>query len=135
MLLFHTYLAPSEIHGVGLFSSEFIPAGSLVWRFDSKFDKCFSDEVKESFPNHIQQYIEIHGFRDLTTGFWILDGGNDLHVNHSNMPNIEERGEIVDGVTRFLYANRDIRPGDELTQNYLEYDQVAATKLSYNQKE
>ena len=135
MLLVDTYLAPSQIHGIGLFTREFIPEGKLIWTFNSTFDRCITNESKILLPEHIQTYIEVHGFRDLTTGLWILDGGNDLHVNHSDSYNVEERGEIIGGVTRNLYANRDIRADEELTQNYLEFDEVAKFKLSYNQKE
>lgn len=130
MLTVPTYLARSNIHGVGLFTSVDIPAGELIWSFNSLFDKSMTDEQFSQLPDHIQRYIKIHGFKDVNSGLWILDGGNDLHVNHSDDPNVIECGDLIDCITKNLYASRDISAGEELTQNYLEFCQVAKLKLA-----
>ena len=129
MLTIPTYLATSSIHGVGLFTAVDISAGQLVWYFNDLFDRFMTDEQFAQLPSHIQRYIEIHGFKDVNSNIWILDGGNDLHVNHSDDPNVIEDGELVGCITKNLYASRDISAGEELTQNYLEFCQVAKLKL------
>ena len=44
---------PSPIHGVGLFADEFIPKGTIMWRFDPTFDIFFpKDEAKRLHSLH-----------------------------------------------------------------------------------
>lgn len=128
MLHVKTYLAQSKIDGLGLFTSVPIKKGELVWSFNPHFDKCIEDKDKCALPDHIQRYIERHGFKDIESGYWILDGGNDLYVNHSNTPNVIETGDIENGVTRDLIAARDILAGEELTENYIEFDAICELK-------
>jgi len=122
MLLFKTYLAPSHIHGVGLFSDEFIPKGAIVWKFDPLFDKMWTDDQKRLLPEHIQEFIDKHGFYDRNSHFWVMDGGNDIHVNHSKKPNLVE-SNIDRSITKDLIAIKDIHPGEELLENYEEWDE------------
>ena len=36
---------PSKIHGVGLFADEFIPKGTITWRFNPVWDIVFPKEL------------------------------------------------------------------------------------------
>ena len=38
MMLIRTFLAPSEIQGLGVFAGEFVPGGSELWVLTPKFD-------------------------------------------------------------------------------------------------
>ncbi len=38
MMLVKTYLAPSQIQGLGVFAGEPIPCGSQLWVLNPKFD-------------------------------------------------------------------------------------------------
>ena len=120
MLLVDTFIAPSEIDGVGLFTKEDIKKGQVVWTFNKIFDKRITDYDKKELPDHIQRFIERSGFLD-KSGWWVLDGGNDLLVNHSNDPNLIESGDNPD-ISEDLIATRDIKAGEELTENYREWD-------------
>jgi hypothetical protein len=126
MLKYETHIAKSNIHGLGLFTNVDIKKGSVVWEFNEVFDKKISDHDKIRLPEHIQKFIERHGFKDVT-GWWILDGGNDLYVNHHNDPNLIQSDE-PNPISKSLIASRDIKTGDELTENYLEWDDMVKLK-------
>lgn len=92
-----TYVAPSSIHGRGLFAKQRIPRGSYIGSFRGPPAR-----------------------RDGTYVLWVHDGArvvgrsgrNKLrYLNHSDRPNAE-----FDGFD--LYAKRTIGPGDEITIDY-----------------
>jgi SET domain-containing protein len=126
MLLIETYVASSEIEGVGLFTKVDIKKGQIIWTFNALFDKKFTEYEKKSLPEHIQKFIDIYGFLD-KSGWWVLDGGNDKYVNHGNQPNLIE-SDIPNEITRDLIAVRDIKAGEELTENYKEWDLMVDLK-------
>ena len=39
MMLVQTYVAPSEVEGVGVFAAKKIEKGDLIWRYDPSFDR------------------------------------------------------------------------------------------------
>jgi uncharacterized protein len=120
MLLIKTKVLPSRIHGLGLFADEFIPKGTIVWKFLPGFDQRFTHEQISGFPSIVQKYLARHAsFRKSNLYLLCADEGN--YFNHSDAPNVhsvEYEGELEMPV----YALRDIHPGEELTEDYGEYD-------------
>jgi SET domain-containing protein len=117
MLMVSTYLAPSAIEGLGVFTSEFIERGRLIWSLNPKFDIFIRPEEIESYPAYLQDYIARYTYPHLEIpGVVILDADNGKFMNHSLAPNTDFR--IFDRG----YALTDIAPGDELTCNYHEFD-------------
>ena len=53
MLLVKTHIAPSQIHNLGLFADEFIPAGTEVWRFTPGYDLELTVEEMEKHPQYV----------------------------------------------------------------------------------
>ena len=45
MLLVETELRPSPIQGIGVFLLQPVCRGELIWRFDSRIDRVYSEEV------------------------------------------------------------------------------------------
>ena len=43
MLTVKTYLAPSALHGIGLFTAESIPANTTVWQYDEHVARINSE--------------------------------------------------------------------------------------------
>ena len=117
MLMVSTYLAPSAIEGLGVFASEFIERGSLVWTLNPKFDIfVYPDEV-DSYPPHMRNFITRYSYPHLEIpGVVVVDCDNGRYMNHSLTPNTDFR--IFDKG----YALADIAPGTELTCNYHEFD-------------
>ena len=57
MLMVETELRPSSIHGVGTFLLEDVKAGDLIWRFDSRIDRIFSNAELATMPERLQAFL------------------------------------------------------------------------------
>ncbi len=59
MLLIKTYLDTRKIlhAGIGLFAGEFIPKGTIVWKFDEGIDMLFTDEEFSNAPETKKEQI------------------------------------------------------------------------------
>jgi SET domain-containing protein len=114
MLLFDTELRPSPIHGIGVFLLEDVRAGDVIWRFDSRIDRIYSDDELDSLPPKLQEFLRTYSTWHEAAGLWVLCGDNGRHFNHSDSPNTISRGiAFSDDV-----AAADIRAGTELTSDY-----------------
>src|SRR5580704_5514576 len=125
MLLIRTTIAPSEIHGLGLFAAEPVSRGAAIWRFSSGLDLEISELDFEKFMPYEQDVILFYGFHSKKTGKYHLSFDDVRFMNHAEEGNItidEARG-TEDDVEFVLVAARDIAEGDELTQNYFEFDE------------
>jgi uncharacterized protein len=121
MLTVSTYIAPSAIEGLGVFSAEFIPAGRLLWNLNPKFDIFIDQREIEGLAPHVQDFIARYSYPHLEMpGVVIVDSDNGRFMNHSLAPNTDFR------VFDKGYALVDIAQGDELTCNYYEFDPTFA---------
>jgi SET domain-containing protein len=124
MLLIRTTVAPSTIHGLGLFAAEPITKGAAIWRFSPGLDLEISPADFEKFTRYEQDIILFYGFNSRKTGKYHLSFDDVRFMNHADPGNVtvdEGRG-TEDDVEFVLVAARDIAVGDELTQNYYEFD-------------
>jgi len=120
MLLVPTYVAPSAIHGLGLFAAEPIPAGTVVWRFNSVLDRVLDRAWAASLPEVAQQFLARYAYRRGTQ--LVLCGDDGRFVNHSDAPTLAERPDTAS------VAARDIAAGEELTEDYRAFDDDFVTK-------
>lgn len=116
MLTINTYLAPSRVHGIGLFAAEFIPAGSPVWKYNRYIDKIFKKDVFLAICNRLDSCSLRHflnsSYRRGGRYFYLTD--NARFINHSD---VHENICFVDDNTEV--SLRDIEPHEELLENYL----------------
>lgn len=116
MMLVPCYLAPSEIEGLGVFSSVPIKRGDIVWRFDDRFDRLIAkSEIADAAP-HLQIFFERYcydmpGWPDHLA----LDADEGRFMNHADLPNLDFSGPDK-GI-----AKRNIPAGVELTCDYREF--------------
>ena len=115
MFTVKTYLDKSEIHGFGVFASEFIRRGSLIWEL-SDLDILISEDRYKRLSNVSKSYIDNFAYKQRVVR--VLCSDNAKYVNHSEIPNMEA------GV-----ALTDINIGDEITENYYLFDDLADDKL------
>jgi SET domain-containing protein len=117
MMLVRTYLAPSEIQGLGVFAGEFIRAGMQMWALNPKFDIFLHASEIESLPVHMLDFVERYSYPHLEMpGVRVVDCDDGKFMNHSATPNTDFR------IFEKGFAIKDIAAGDEITCNYYEFD-------------
>ena len=120
MLCVETKIGPSKIHGIGLFAAEFIPKGTVVWRFTPGFDARFTAQQILRLPAAVQIYLTCYAWKSKKSGLYCLASDGAKHFNHSNTPNCRSRYEPEEPevVTR---AVKNIRVGTEITDDYASF--------------
>ncbi len=116
MLLVRTELRPSSIHGLGLFAAEFIPKGTRVWEYREGFDYRVSEQFVKSLPEPAQSTLR--HYSALWGGGYVISADDARFLNHSNVPNLQTFSEPDCDI-----AVRDIQIGDELLEDYREFDE------------
>jgi SET domain-containing protein len=111
-------LAPSGVHGIGVFALRDIPRGCRSLFSSGTGDWIrISFEEAEKLPEHSRNLVETYCLYDETHyfvpehGFKLMD--IVLYLNHSDQPNI---ASVNDGEE--FEALRDINAGEELLVNY-----------------
>ncbi len=112
-------LDKSHKHGIGLFANQDIQAGELVYSASPKLDLNISQETFESLKSGEQEEIRYWGFWIEENKVWHVDFDMSKFINHSFQANISQDATKTD---TYLIAVRDIKKGEELTQNYLEFE-------------
>ncbi len=93
------YVAPSDIHGRGLFAARALSAGELIGVYEGQVVETDSPYVL---------WIE----NEQGDGWTGHDGNNEMRfMNHADEPNAE-----MDGLN--CYALEEIEQGDEITIDY-----------------
>jgi uncharacterized protein len=111
LLLIEHFVAPSPVHGLGVFSSGFVPAGTKVWIFHPLIDREIPKGDLSDLPPHVVSLIERHAEYFPEREIFRLSGDGDHFMNHADSPNIEDR---VDE----MFACKDIHSGEELFIDY-----------------
>ena len=126
-MLIETRVAPSGIHGLGLFAVQFVPRGTPVWKFQPGFDHDFSPAQFAALPPLARQHTRWFCFVSQLDGHIILSGDHACFINHSLAPNTGAAKAV--GLPVVTVALRDIAAGEEITCNYFDYDADTAWKL------
>lgn len=114
MMMVETVLGASAIHGTGVFLAEPVTKGTLLWKFDSRMDRVYSESEILSLPPLAQQFMRTYCTWHAGIELWVLCGDNGRHFNHSDTPN-----SISDGIAFGCdYAASDMAAGTELTSDY-----------------
>lgn len=127
MMLIRTRVAPSAIHGMGLFAAEAAPKGTPIWRFETGFDREFSSEQVASLPARTHEHLRWFGYVTTDTGRVVLSGDHSCFMNHSATPNTGAPPQATQPVT--TVALRDIAAGEEISCDYSSFDADTAWKL------
>ncbi|MBU2562356.1 MAG: SET domain-containing protein [Nanoarchaeota archaeon] len=123
MLTIKTSLKEFKNKGIGLISEEFIKKGTVVWKFDPIIDIIVDEE---KIPEEAVDFYDIYAVR-IDENKLMLNTDNARFMNHSENPNIKSHGELEEDI-----AVEDINPGEEITINYKEIEEVP---LNFENKE
>jgi len=118
MFLIKTKLGASKIHGIGVFTDQFISKGTLVQKFIPGVDVEITQNQVDNLPSVAKAYIHSYAYKHKRTGNYILPSDDTRFLNHSETPNLisSDVDEEID------VAVRDIQAGEELTVNYKHFD-------------
>lgn len=120
MLLVKTKLGLSPISGIGLFADQFIPIGTVIWKFTEGIDEKLSDEqITELEKEYPLESLKKYLYRSKSSNLHILCGDDGRFINHSFQPNTLDSSEDDEG---FTMASCDINPGEEITSDYSGFD-------------
>lgn len=110
MLVVRTYVAPSRIHGLGVFAGHPLKAGTLVWVFDPVIDQVITHDQLAALPDTVRDIALSRSFVSENRQT-ILSRDNGVFLNHSERPNIA-------GESSEAFALHDIEMDEELTEDY-----------------
>ena len=124
MLFVETYVAPSEVHGMGLFAAKKIPKGTKIWEFAPDFDLVLSEEDVQRLSEPCRERVLWYAYYNAERMRYILCSDDARFMNHSNEPNTMSVGfGKKEGEGRTIAA-RDISPDEELTEDYMVFEEI-----------
>ena len=124
MIMIDYEVKSSPVHGAGLFTRQDIRAGDLIAVASPSLDVNITPDVFESLTQREQDEILYWGFFDENYtggGVFHVDFDNTKFINHSLDGNVMQDAAHHE---MYLVAARDVVAGEELTQNYLEFETV-----------
>ncbi len=110
-------LKKSKIHGIGLFAGQDISKGQKIYTGNENLDLFLSEEECSKLALDEQNTIKHYGYFDKAKSKWHLSFDDIRFCNHSSDGNITLK-------EKSLVAKRDIAKGEELTQDYREFEQL-----------
>ena len=113
MLLVRTYVAASQVEGVGVFAAESVTGGAQIWRLDPGFDRLIPTDDWLASPPFLKELLDRYAYPSPDRpGFIVYEVDNGRFMNHSVTPNTDF-SQAEGG-----FALRDIAAGEELTCDY-----------------
>ncbi|WP_133406754.1 SET domain-containing protein [Parashewanella tropica] len=117
-------IAPSSIHGIGLFAEQSIQKGEVIYTEVPELDLHISKEQFTKLDKNEQFFIEHYGFFNEVKGYWHLSHDNIRFCNHATQSNITWKDNA------YLIALKDIAQGEEIVQDYREMNSYSCRALN-----
>jgi uncharacterized protein len=114
MLFVQTELRPSSIHGVGTFLLEPVKKGQLIWRFDPRIDRTYTEAELAAMTDVCKELLDNYGCWDEKKRVWLLYGDEMRYTNHSDDPVLQ----AISGPLGDVVAARDLAKDEEISVNY-----------------
>ncbi|MFO1129550.1 MAG: SET domain-containing protein [Rhodospirillales bacterium] len=114
MMLVKNYVAPSGIHGVGVFAGESIAKGTRLYQFVEGVDITMTREQAAAYSTEFARFMNIFAYVDPIDRTMVISIDNSRFMNHSDDPN-------TDWDDTFGWATRDIDKGEEITCDYYNF--------------
>ncbi len=123
-------IANSNIEGKGVFATQNIAKDALVWVFVAGHDITMTVDEHEALSTSEKELIDKTGYLSPWSKLWIFPPQGDpaQYTNHSNKNNLTVVYDESVSSEPYFVANRDIVVGEELTNNYHEFDQITRSK-------
>lgn len=116
----------SNIDGKGVFATNSIAKGAIVWQYTEGHDKRITREGFEQLDEATKTSLQRTAYLSPTTKMWVIPPDNDpaCYTNHDPTgfnTSVSFEPEISD--EPLFRANRDIKAGEEITNNYTDFDE------------
>lgn len=111
MLLIDHFVAPSEVHGLGVFAGQSVARGAKVYQFHPLIDREMTEADLTNLPESVRRLVKRHGDYDPENRIFRLSADGVFYMNHADDPNLEDQGNE-------MFALRDIQIGEELYCDY-----------------
>lgn len=115
MFKIKTKIKKSSIHDMGLFADENISAGQEIYIIEESLDLLVPTNKFDILPKESREFISHYGYLDKNKNMYHLSYDNIRFCNHSKDANLTLKDKT-------LISKRDIENGEELTQDYREFE-------------
>ena len=131
----YTEVRQSPLHGMGLFAKIDIPAGTVWWKArrsqvillnQRQYLTLMSSQLNAVMDN-LLTIASIYGYYSIRLDSIIICLDDARYVNHSDTPN---SGAPLNGDPLCSMTLREIRAGEEITENYSCYDYCAWSSIT-----
>jgi len=114
----------SSINGRGVFALSDIPKGRIVWQFADGHDLVMSSEEFKKLDEETKDQMQKVAYLSPTSRMWISPPEDDpaCYTNHSRQNNTTVVVDAKISPEPYFVANKDIKKGEEITNNYYEFD-------------
>ena len=119
MILIDYEIKSSKIHGAGMFTKQNIKRGELIAKASPALDVDIPSQIFEKLEQREKDEILYWGFFDAPRNVYHVDFDNTKFINHDKNGNITQDPNHLE---MYLVAKRNIKKGEELLQNYLEFE-------------
>lgn len=121
----------SKIDGKGVFAKAGIKKHTIVWQYTNGHDKKMTQEQFDSLDESTKTVLQRIAYLSPTTTMWVMPPEDDpaCYTNHD--PENYNTSVIFDKEVSdepIFVANRDIKQGEEITNNYLEFDKNSSVE-------
>ena len=126
MYLIPVEIRESTIDGKGVFALSRVPKNTIVWKFYSRHDKALSRDAFNAFDEEKKQELKRVAYLSRTSNRYIYPPENDPtnFTNHSKNNNLSSVYNKSISEEPYFVANRDIEVGEEITNDYSEFDEA-----------
>src|SRR4030042_4534753 len=89
-------LDKSKLHGIGLFTTESLKKGQVVYTASPVLDVNITQEQFDSLDEREKKEIKYWGFWDKPNNVWHVDFDNSKFIDHSLNPNLTQSPKYKD---------------------------------------
>ncbi|MBI1857349.1 SET domain-containing protein [Candidatus Saccharibacteria bacterium] len=119
-------VAKSNIDGSGVFAEANIAKNTIVWIYKDGHDIALTPNEYNLLSTEKKDVLEKTAYLSPWSGLWVFPPDNDpaQFTNHSPKNNLSVVYDSKVSTEPYFVANKDIRSGDELTNNYHDFDKI-----------
>jgi len=116
-MIYITYkIEKSNIHGIGLFADQYIKQGEYIYKPSPLLDVDITNNEFQSLNEKEQAQVKYYGYFNKKTQKWHVAFDAIRILNHAEGKN----ANVTQDLDMIMTAKRDIAPGEELFQDYIE---------------